>query len=87
MEGYLRSLAARKEPQDQFNAASIVDFGCIDPRGAVALLESMTPPREFARYHNYHDARLPLAEVVGLSPEKRWRRLWRSMGAQLPLDD
>jgi hypothetical protein len=87
MEAYLRSLAARKGPQDQFNSACVVAFGCLDPRGALALLEALMPPREFARYHPYHDARLTLAEVLGLPHEKRWKRLWRSMGAQLPLDD
>jgi hypothetical protein len=87
MEAYLRSLAAAKGSQDQFNSASIVAWGCIDPRGAVALLDSMEPPREFGRNHPYHYARLTLAEVLGLPPDQRWRRIWRMTGIQLPLED
>jgi hypothetical protein len=87
MDAYLRSLAAAKVPQDQFNAASIVALGCIDPRGAVALLDSFAPPRQFSPSHPYHAARLRLAEALGLSPDKRWKRLWRGMAGQLTLDD
>ena len=45
MDAYLRSLASRKGPQNGFNAISIAAKGCIDPRAAVTLMESLTPPR------------------------------------------
>jgi hypothetical protein len=87
MDDYLRSLAAGKGPQSEFNSRAISGKGCIEPRAAVALLESLTAPREFSRNHPVHDARLTLAEALGLPSEKRWRRLWRSMAAQIPLDE
>jgi hypothetical protein len=87
MDAYLRALAGQKGPQNEFNAPAIVAEGCIDPRAAVALAESLTPPREFSRNHPVHDARFRLAEMLGLPTEKRWKRLWRSMSTQLPLDD
>ena len=69
-----------KGPQFEFNPPSILGKGCIDPRSAVALLESLTPSREFTRNNPVHDARLTLAEALGL-PSERWRRLcsarWR----------
>jgi hypothetical protein len=34
-----------------------------------------------------NEARLRLAEVLGQPPEKRWALLWRSITAELPLDD
>ena len=48
VDSYLRSLAARTGPRDEFDPSPITAEGCIDPRSAVSLLESLTPPREFA---------------------------------------
>jgi hypothetical protein len=87
MEAYLRSLAGQKGPQNQFNSPTVAAMGCIDPRAAVAFVESLMPPREFARNHPVIDARLRIAEMLGLPAEKRWKRLWASMRVQLPLDD
>jgi hypothetical protein len=60
---------------------------CLDPRAAVAFLESLTPPRDFSRTNPAIRARLMLAEAFGLPPEKRWMRLWHSAGAYGLLDD
>ncbi len=87
MDSYLRTLAAQKGPHDKFTPSLIVAKGCIDPRAAVALLESLTPPRDFRRSDPAHEARLRLAEVLGLPAEKRWMRLWRSTGGRGPFDD
>jgi len=87
MDSYLRSLAARKGPRNEFTTSLIVAKACLDPRAAVAFLESLTPPRDFSLSNPAHEARLRLAEVLGLPPENRWRRLWRSLGAQVPLED
>src|SRR5207248_6750918 len=40
MDAYLRSLAARKGRRNAFNSSHLVAKGCIDPRAALALLES-----------------------------------------------
>ena len=45
MDSYLRSLAARAAPRDEFDLSVITAKACIDPRAAVELLESLTPPR------------------------------------------
>jgi hypothetical protein len=87
MDAYLRSLIRQKGPHNQFSASVVVAKGCIDPVAAVALSESLTPRHEFSRFDPAHDARFQLAEMLGLPTEKRWRRLWRSMATQLPLDD
>jgi hypothetical protein len=84
MDSYRRSLAARTGSRDEFTAGVITAKGCIDPRAAVALLESLTPPRESAKSNPAHGARLRLAEVLGLPSERRWLHLCRSF---LPLDD
>lgn len=88
MDDYLHSLAIQKGPQDEFNVPSVLAKGCIDPPAAVALAESLTPPREFSGgYRGVHSARLRLAEVLGLPPERRWKHLWASMRVQLPIGD
>ncbi len=68
MDDYLRSLAARKIPQDEFHSLADVAKGCIDPHAAISLMESFTPPRQFDRYNPVHHARLSLAEALGLPP-------------------
>ncbi len=83
MDSYLRSLAARTGPRDDFDLRVITAKGCIDPRAAVALLESMTPLRDSRRSDPARLARLRVAEMLGTPPEYRWLRLWGSMGAQL----
>ncbi len=56
--------------------------GCFDPRDAVALVESLTTSGNFNRLNPPHQSRLRLAELLGRTPEIRWMRLWRFMGAQ-----
>jgi len=87
MDAYLHSLTGTKGPHSEFNAQAIVAEGCIDPRAAVALLDSLKPPAAFTRNHPIHGARLLLAEALGLPSEQRWQRLWRSMATQIPLED
>ena len=76
IDSYLRSLAARTGPRDEFDPSVITALGCIDPRSAVALLESLTPPKDYRRPHPAHQARRRLIEVLGMPIEKRWMRLW-----------
>ncbi len=88
MDAYLRSIAASKGPQEEFNVMAILGKGCIDPRAAVALLESLTAPREFSHNNPVHDAKLQLAEALGLPSDKRWKRLWwRSASGQIALEE
>jgi len=83
IDSYLRSLATRTGPRDEIDPSIIIAKGCIDPRSAVALLESVTTPRDSRRSDPAYHARLRLAEVLGLPPENRWMRLWRLIGIRL----
>jgi hypothetical protein len=87
MDSYLNSIARRKGPHIEFASSHIVAKACLDPVAAVAFLESLTPPQDFSPATPAIEARFTLAEVLGLPPEKRWLRLWHSMGAWIPLDD
>jgi hypothetical protein len=87
MDAYLRSLATRPGTRDEFTPSVMVAEACIDPRAAVPLLESLRSPAEFSVVNPVHDSRIKLAELLGLSAEDRWPRLWRSMYGQIALDD
>ncbi len=83
VQSYLASLAARTALPDEVNATVITAMGCIEPRAAVTLVESLTPQRDSRRTDPAFRARIKLAEFLGMPPESRWMRLWRSVGAQL----
>jgi hypothetical protein len=94
MDAYLHSLAVRNERRNAFASSHVVAKGCIDPRAAVGLLESLTPPGhvdaplgDSSLSNPAHAARITLAKALGQSPEKRWRYLWSRMATQLPLED
>jgi Carboxypeptidase regulatory-like domain len=95
MDAYLRSLAELKDRRNAFASSHLVAKGCIDPRAASALLDSLTPPGPFdpplgdydSSSNPAHSARITLAKALGQSPEKRWKYLWSRMRTQLPLDD
>jgi hypothetical protein len=81
MDSYLKSPAARQASVVFLNTA-LMAKGCIHPRAAVELVESLAPPRDSNRLNPAELARLRLAERLGRPPEIRWRELWRFMGAQ-----
>ena len=81
LNSYLRSPAARQASLAFINVASTAK-GCIDPRAAVALIESITPPGEFDRSNPVDRARLSLAEMLGRTTEIRWKERWRFTGAR-----
>ena len=86
LDDYLHSLPVVNGPTNDFNPGMILGKACIDPRGAVALLESMTPPA-FSRTNPVHSARRRLAEMLGLPADERWKRLWQTLGIQAPLEE
>jgi RNA polymerase sigma factor (sigma-70 family) len=75
----LRSLAARSVPPEEFDTSIIMALGAIDPRSAVALLESLTSPRDSRGLDPVRRARIRLAQVLGPPREDRWMRRWGSM--------
>ncbi len=72
---YLRSLGALTTPANQFDPSLFMAMGCIDPRSAVAVLESLTSPRDSRRADLTLRARRMLAEVLGSPREDRWKLL------------
>ncbi len=85
MESYIRTLATAAGPREQIDFRVIIAKGCIDPRSAVALLESISNPPDSRGRGPTEQARIRLGQVLGMPQEKRWAWLWRSMG--IPLDD
>ena len=85
MDAYMRSLATETGLRDQLDSSFITAKGCLDPRSAVALLESIASPRDSRRVDPTQQARIRLSQVLRMPQEKRWAWLWRSMG--IPLDD
>ena len=83
MDSYLQALAGHTGPLTGFIPNVITAKGCIDPRGAVVLVETLTPAGDFNRSDPAFVARVRLAEVLGAPPERRWMRLCRSFGTQL----
>ncbi len=85
MESYIRTLATAEGPRDEIDFHVIIAKGCIDPRSAVALLESISNPQGSRGRGPSEQARIRLGQVLGMPQEQRWTWLWRSMG--IPLDD
>ncbi len=86
MDDYLRSLPTGDGPGNEFNILALLAKGCIEPRAAVTLIEALATG-EYDRANPAHAAKLRLAEMLGLPSDERWRRLWRSMNGQVPLDE
>jgi hypothetical protein len=82
MDSYLQSPAARQASWGFINTANRAKV-CIDPRAAVARIDSLNPPGDLNRSNPAYMMRLTLAELLGQTQENRWMRLWRFMGAQL----
>ena len=82
MNSYLLALAVRKGPLAGSLSPAIMAKACIDPRTAVALVESLTSAGDFIQANPPHPARRRLAELLGRPPDVRWMRLWRFMGTE-----
>jgi hypothetical protein len=72
---YVRSRALRGE-QDVALAA-LHALACLDPRNAVAVVESLPPARTLKIGEPANYARYDLAEILAMPPERRWMRRWR----------
>jgi hypothetical protein len=85
MDSYLRSLVTRKSDGAMFTRSSIAGKACLDPRAAVALLESLPPARGV--FISDRAVWTSLAEALGQPPEERWKSRWKQLSSPLPLDD
>ncbi len=72
---YVRSRALRGE-QDII-VGILHALACLDPKNAVAVVESMPAAGTLSIAEPSNSARYYLAEILALPPERRWMRLWR----------
>ena len=84
MDSYIKSVRAERSQANELTSSVIVAKACLDPKSAVELLESLSVAQEELPSS---EARMKLAHVFSVSQEERWKILWRSMSAQLPLED
>ena len=84
---FIKSLLARKGQSNELTASVLVAKACIDPKAGVELLDTLPVARGLAIADSSNEARMQLARAFSLPAGERWKRLWRSMSAQLPLDD
>ncbi len=94
IDRYLHSLTAGSGPKNLFVSHHLTAKGCIEPRAALQLINSLSPPgpfdpplREVSRENPAYAARVTLARALGLPAEKRWAYLWRRMGSHLCTED
>jgi hypothetical protein len=52
-------------------------LACLDPKNAVAVVESMPPARTLKIGEPGNYARYDLAEILAMPPARRWMRIWR----------
>jgi hypothetical protein len=85
MDCYVRSVVARKGDIAELTPSAIAGKACLDPRAAVALLESLPPSRYPSVLSD--TTRTELAEALGQPAAERWKSRFRHIPVQLPLDD
>ena len=83
LDSYIRGLATDTGPHVELDPSFMTAKGCIDPRAAVVLVESLSTPRDARRGDPTELARIRLAQVLGMPPEKRWIWLWHSTAIRL----
>ena len=84
MNEFIASVRAQKAQANELTSSVIVAKACLDPKAAVELLEAIPAAQEDLPSN---EARMRLAHLFSVSSEERWKVLWRSMTAQLPLED
>ncbi len=52
-------------------------LACLDPRNAIAVVESLPPARTLNIGEPTNYARYDLAELLAMPAERRWMRIWR----------
>ncbi len=87
MDAFIKSVLAQKGQSDELTSSVLVAKACIDPMAGIELLDTLPVARELALADASNEARMYLAKVLALPAPDRWKRLWHTMSAQLPLDD
>jgi hypothetical protein len=55
----------------------LVALTCLDPRAAVEVVESLPPAKTPGVNEPTNWARITVAELLAMPPERRWMRIWR----------
>jgi hypothetical protein len=84
---YLQTLLGRKPTVAAFDETLLVAKACIDPRGAVELIEAFPPAPERGRFSPANAARIEIARALAMPAAERWRIRWKNAAPELPLDD
>jgi hypothetical protein len=73
---YVRSLPLRSATDD-LTQSTIVALACLDPLGAVGVVEGLPPARSLDINDPTNWARCRLSELLAMPPDRRWLRIWR----------
>ena len=84
MNAFIASVLSQKPQANELTSSVILAKACLDPKAAVDLLEPLPVAQDNLPSN---EARMRLAHAFSVSSEERWKVLWRSMRAQLPLED
>ena len=87
MDSFIQSVMAQKGRSGELTASVIVAKGCIDPKAGAELIESLVPDAGRPWVDSANQARVQLAGLFARPGGRRWRQLWRSMSAQVPLEE
>ncbi len=86
MNAYVQSVVAEKSRSGELTSSVLTAKACLDPKAGVQLLEQLPAAEVLSPAEGWNEARLLIAEAFSLPHDLRWRRLWRSIRAQLPLE-
>lgn len=87
MDAFIKTVLAQKDRSNELTSSVIVAKACLDPKGGVELLESLGAGRELSNADAANEVWGYLAGTFAAEPGERWKRLWRTMRAQLPLEE
>jgi hypothetical protein len=72
---FVRSRAFREG--NDIIPAVVVALTCLDPRTAVEVVEGLPPAKTLGVNEPTNLARITVAELLAMPPERRWMRIWR----------
>ena len=87
MDAFIKTVLAQKDRSNELTSSVIVAKACLDPKAGVELLESLGAGRELSNADAVNEARRYLAGAFSAEPGERWKRVWRTMRAQVPLEE
>ncbi len=87
MDAFIKTVLAQKDRSNELTSSVIVAKACLDPKAGVELLKSLDAGQKLSNPDAVIEARGYLAGAFSAEPGERWKRLWRTMRAQVPLEE